>query len=174
MPAFLAGGIREPLRFPVPQLTVSPTPRAKDTPAPLLKIIRRSLRPNRSRLHQRVEEILPDRPAGWQAQSLTRRLRAADFCSLPRAALGLEDDGPAAATHVDDLSLAGCIPCRSDRILACARSGQHFVKGWFRTEFCQQRIGQQIRVRAIILLDCALQKMERGLFSPQYANSAPW
>src|ERR1039458_6081799 len=69
-----------------------------------------------------------------------------------------------AILNASSVSRARRIPCRAHRFLAFARGGQHSVKGWFRAEGCEQRIGEQIRVRAIVLLDRALQKMERGWF----------
>jgi len=52
---------------------------------------------------------------------------------------------------------------RAHCILARAGCGQHFVKGRVASKFCQQRIGKQIFVRAIVLLDGALEQVERRL-----------
>src|SRR6266849_7430522 len=53
---------------------------------------------------------------------------------------------------------------RSYRLLASARGGQHFVKSCIGAEFCQQWIGKQIAMRAIVLFDRALQQMKSRLF----------
>src|SRR5580658_3583151 len=55
---------------------------------------------------------------------------------------------------------------RSHRLLASAGRGQHFVKCCFCAELCEQRIVEQIGVRAIVLIDCTLKQMESCLLFP--------
>src|SRR5664279_2130782 len=69
-----------------------------------------------------------------------------------------------AASNTNCVSRVLRIAGGTHRLLANARSGQHFVKGCICAEFCQQRIGKQIRMRAIVLLDRALEQMESRLF----------
>jgi len=60
--------------------------------------------------------------------------------------------------------VTGSVCCRPRALHpGTRRLGQHFVKGRVASKFCQQRIGKQIFVRAIVLLDGALEQVERRL-----------
>src|SRR5208282_1752218 len=69
----------------------------------------------------------------------------------------------AAASKIKWISPALRVACRPHRLLTIARGSQHFVKGCFCAELCQQRIGKQILVGAIVLPDRALQQMKSRL-----------
>src|ERR1700674_3627644 len=60
-------------------------------------------------------------------------------------------------------SVRTVVRLRSHCRLASARGGQHFVKSYICAQFCEQRIGKQMFVRAIVLLDRTLEQRESRL-----------
>src|SRR5258708_6771466 len=99
-----------------------------------------------SELHSAEAPTLQPRPFGYAGKSGGRRRQFLRIRPVTRVSVA-----PYAG---------GCSHC----VLASARGDQHFVKSCIVAEFCQQRIGKQIFVRAIVLLDRALEHMESRLF----------
>src|ERR1700674_5241903 len=80
-------------------------------------------------------------------------------CREKEQRLDLHKDGPPAHISVRTL-----VRRRAHPLLASARGSQYFVKRNICAKFREQRIGKQIFVRAIVLLDRALEQMKRRLF----------